>query len=129
MKQHKFKTKSKEQAIVIDIHKTIIDGNNNYNNSLLNMINTLSQSYKIVLYTSHLYNDKQELLDELFMINFKFEVYYNMNSDFTDDIEIKKELYKVINNKYNIMFIIDNNKKVAKKLNKKTNVLIFKKRK
>ena len=103
-------------AVLIDYHKTIINDLGLINDSMIELINTLSINYKIIIFTASTFDKKQykkaiELLNNN-EINFTKFLYVEENLG--NDVDTKLALYQSISSKYKVKFLIDNNKKVVK---------------
>jgi hydroxymethylpyrimidine pyrophosphatase-like HAD family hydrolase len=110
----------KQKAILIDVHNTLINKNGQHNNNVIDIIKLLSKEYYILLITAHYYETRDKFLDSLGDLkDFADNVFFNNNPSESDDVDIKKALFVyVIRPKYDVTFVIDNNKHVIKMFNK-----------
>jgi len=113
-----------KNALVVDIHKTLLLENGKPNKYICDILKCLSDKYAIVLYTADdMENfDKEEI--NIAKCNIQYSGLYYKASD-KNDIEKKKSLLDKIEEKFKICGVIDNNKKVCKYLKKYYSVLRY----
>ncbi len=114
------KVKQKQEAIIIDIHGTLINKDGSINENLCNIVRCLAKSYYILLLTSHNYNKKQDLVDEIDYIDIVPDgLFYNTGATSKHDDIVKKHIYnKDIEPYYDVVNVIDNNKSVIRMFRK-----------
>ncbi len=109
----------KQDAIIIDIHGTLLNKDGSVDDNLLDIVKCLSHNYYILLLTSHFYKAQKDLIKEIKMLDFVPDATFYSNSNSKHDDDVKKYLYnKDIAPLYNVIAIIDNSKKVIKKFHK-----------
>lgn len=92
-------------------------GNDKVNSSVLELYNILrlSQKYKMFLVSGR--PEKYRKLTEQWLIWNKIEfdeLYMRPNGDFRSDVDVKKDILKLIQQKYNISFVFDDRTSVVK---------------
>lgn len=105
----------KQQGIIVDIHKTLLNHDNAINQNIYDIVKLLKTDYYICLVTSHEYNSIASMHKSIEpLIHIYDYVYYNIYN-LKNDIDVKNKIYKtLIEPKLNIKMIIDNNKEVLK---------------
>ncbi len=108
-------------AILIDLHKTIMDENYLINSKMTNIINALFINFKIIIFTASAFDKAQQKIVEkgLKQNNVKFNKFYALeNVSNKNDVDIKMQLFNEIKTQYYVTAVIDNNKDVCKAFNK-----------
>ena len=110
---------SKEQALLFDIHGTLLDKKGNINKNLYEMVRCLSDEYYILLITASKYANQHEFMKDIENLLDIGDGYYYNHTNYKDDGEIKKFIYEhQIKLTYEVCAIIDNNKDVIKEFRK-----------
>lgn len=110
---------SKQNAIMCDLHGTLLNKDGTLNKELYNLLQSISNQYYICIVTASYYPELQKMrkdidaIDKLDVISQHF--YYNNNPDEKDDATIKKHIYThQIKSKFKVAFLVDNNKSCIK---------------
>jgi len=118
-------------AIIFDIHNTVLNKKGKVNKNIKELINILSTDYFIYFYTADGNFNENELfnnLSDIFYAKEKKALIFNpsiqmVNQFKNNDVDMKRVLIKRIlkfadGENANISFLIDNNKKVLKMVKK-----------
>lgn len=114
-KQEKLKS-----AILIDYHKTIVDESGLINHDIASLINALANKFAILIFTADAFKKKDyDIACKLLKDNdIVFEKFLYVKEPLNHDEDTKIALYQGVKNKYDVKFILDNNKDVIKAFNK-----------
>ena len=105
-----------KKAILVDIHNTSLDENGKINQNLYDMIKTISKDYLILLITARYYANIEAFHTDIKSIaNIAKATFYNSNTNYKKDSEIKEYIYKEqIAGLYDVKLVIDNSKNCCK---------------
>lgn len=119
----------KQKCVLVDIHGTLLNADNKLNKELADIISALSNVYPICIYTAGYYFNEHDAKMQLKDIEGADYIFYNQSVKDLDDVRVKKNMYvKHIEPLFDIIGVIDNNKKVCNMFNKDfaLNVMRFK---
>lgn len=111
----------KEKAILVDLHKTLMNEDGTANKKLIDFVDYSSDDCKILIFTSANMTVEQ-IKEDLKKIGIKYDRCYSVvvtNNNENNDEYKKKYIYETyIKSHYDIELLIDNNKKCCKLFNK-----------
>lgn len=112
-----------KQAILVDLHKTLIDENSKPNKIVIDSVKSLSDKYHILIFTANDMKDLKKEENKIISTGINYSgFYYELNNH--DDVEKKLSILAEVQKKYEVKLLIDNNKHVCRKF-KKLNIPVF----
>jgi hydroxymethylpyrimidine pyrophosphatase-like HAD family hydrolase len=111
----------KQEAIICDIHGTLINHDGTINEDIVIMLCALRDTYSILLVTAHYYENAEQIVSEIKRTNLAWSshFYYNTNKSDNDDAFIKEFIYHdEIKDVFDVKMVIDNNKDCIKMFRK-----------